>query len=240
MAATVTVPARFNGPQGSGNGGYTCGIVAATVGGGPVEVSLRAPPPLDQPLTVEREGVGVTVSDGDTTVATATPKELLLDVPDPVSNECAENAAREGFEAWSGPHPFPTCFVCGPDRDHGDGMRVFPGALGDGRFAAGWTPDESLAVRNGIIRPEFVWAALDCPTSAPVANFGEGPAIVLARLHARVECPVRAGEPHALVSWPLDVDGRKRHAGSALFDSEGRLLAAAQALWIELRQPAPE
>jgi hypothetical protein len=58
---------------------------------------------------------------------------------------------------------------------------------------------------------------------------------VLARLHARVERPVRAGEPHALLAWPLGVDGRKRHAGSALFDAEGRLLAAARALWIELR-----
>jgi hypothetical protein len=113
---------------------------------------------------------------------------------------------------------------------------VFPGTLGDGRFASGWTPDESLAGPDGHVRTEFVWAALDCPTSAPVANFGEGPPIVLARLHARVECPVRVGEPHALVSWPLEVDGRKRHAGSALFDADGHLLAAARALWIELRE----
>jgi acyl-CoA thioesterase FadM len=80
-----------------------------------------------------------------------------------------------------------------------------------------------------------VWAALDCPTSAPVANFGEGPAVVLARLTARVDHPVRVGEPYAIVSWPLDVDGRKRHAAAALFDADGRLLAESRALWIELR-----
>ena len=77
---------------------------------------------------------------------------------------------------------------------------------------------------------------LDCPTSAPVASFGEGPPMVLARLTARLACPVRIGEPHALVSWPLGVEGRKRHGACALFDSEGRLLCASRALWIELKQ----
>jgi hypothetical protein len=46
---------------------------------------------------------------------------------------------------------------------------------------------------------------------------------------------VRVGEPHALVSWPLAVEGRKRHAACALYDSEGRLLCASRALWIQLR-----
>ena len=47
--------------------------------------------------------------------------------------------------------------------------------------------------------------------------------------------PVPAGRGYALVSWPLEVDGRKRHAGAALFDAEGRLLARSRALWIELK-----
>jgi hypothetical protein len=60
--------------------------------------------------------------------------------------------------------------------------------------------------------------------------------MVLARLTARLACPVRVGEPHALVSWPLGVEGRKRHGACALFDSEGRLLCVSRALWIELKQ----
>jgi hypothetical protein len=32
------------------------------------------------------------------------------------------------------------------------------------------------------------------------------------------------------------VEGRKRHAAAALFDSNGFLLAASRALWIELRR----
>jgi hypothetical protein len=114
-------------------------------------------------------------------------------------------------------------------------MRLVPGALGDGRFAAEWIPDESLADGNGRVRPECVWAALDCPTSAPVANIAAGPPMVLARLAAAVARPVEAAERHAIVSWPLAVDGRKRQGAAALFDSEGRLLGASRALWIELR-----
>ena len=49
LAETVTIPARFNGPPGSANGGYTCGLVAQLVGAEEVEVSLRKPPPHDLP-----------------------------------------------------------------------------------------------------------------------------------------------------------------------------------------------
>jgi hypothetical protein len=38
-----------------------------------------------------------------------------------------------------------------------------------------------------------------------------------------------------ILSWPVEIDGRKRHGAAALYDSAGRLLAASRALWIELR-----
>ena len=46
---------------------------------------------------------------------------------------------------------------------------------------------------------------------------------------------VEAARPHVIVSWPIAVDGRKRHAGSAIFTADGELRAYARALWIELR-----
>jgi hypothetical protein len=236
VTETLTIPARFNGPPGSGNGGYTCGRVGGLVGAEVAEVSLRAPPPLDRALTVTRDGGRVVVFDGDALVAEAVAAELPPVAADPVSPSQARAASEAGYEHWSAHHPFPTCVVCGPNRDPGDGLRLFPGALGDGRFALEWTPDDSVGDGNGRVRPECVWAALDCPTSAPVANFAAGPAVVLARLTARVGHPVAIGEPHAIVSWPIEVDGRKRHAGAALFDSDGRLLCASHALWIELRR----
>jgi hypothetical protein len=233
---TVTIATRFNGPPGTANGGYACGRVAQLVHAEEVTVSLRLPPPLERPLTVVRDGDRVELRDGDRAVADGAPAELLLDVPDAAPPAEAARASEAGRERWFGPHPFPTCFVCGPEREPGDGLRVFPGELRDGMFAADWTPDESLDDGTGHVRPEFVWAALDCPTSAPVANFESGPPMVLARLTARLACSVNVGEPHAIVSWPLEADGRKHHAACALFDSGGRLLCASRALWIELRQ----
>ncbi len=237
MTATIVVPARFNGPPDSGNGGYTCGLVAGLIDAEVAEVSLRAPPPLETELAVERTEAGVEVRDGGTVVADGRPAELDLDPPEPVSPHAAEEASRAGYGSWTAGHPFPTCVICGPERGPGDGFCLFPGRLGEGeRFAACWTPDPSLAGPDGIVRPECVWGALDCPTSAPIANFGEGPPVVLARLSARLERPVHAERPHALVSWPIEIEGRKRHAGVALFDERGELLASSRALWIELRR----
>jgi hypothetical protein len=126
--------------------------------------------------------------------------------------------------------------VCGPDREPGDGYRVFPGpTAGGGLFAADWIPDESLAGDDGLVGPPYVWAALDCPSSAPVANWGTGPPIVLARFAASLEGPVEAGRRYVLASWPIELEGRKRHTGVALFDEDGEQLARARALWIELR-----
>ena len=236
MPETLTIPARFNGPPGSANGGYTCGLVAGLVGHEEVSVSLRLPPPIDKPLSVVRDGDQVELRDGDARVAEGGPAELLLEVPDPISPEEAAAASAAGRAHWSDHHPFPTCFACGPERDPGDGLRLFPGELRDGMFATPWTPDETLDDGTGHVRPECVWAALDCPTSAPVANFATGPPMVLARLTARLGCSVEVGERHAILSWPLAADGRKHAGACALFDSAGRLLCASQALWIEVRQ----
>ena len=41
----IVVPGRFNGPPKSGNGGYSCGILAAHLPG-TCKVRLRSPPPL--------------------------------------------------------------------------------------------------------------------------------------------------------------------------------------------------
>jgi hypothetical protein len=233
---TLTIPTRFNGPPGSANGGYTCGVVAGLVGAEDVSVSLRLPPPVDKPLTVVRDGDQVELRDGDARVAEGGLAELRRDVPDPISPEEAAAASAAGRDHWCAHHPFPTCFACGPDRDPGDGLRLFPGELRDGMFATPWTPDETLDDGTGHVRPECVWAALDCPTSAPVANFATGPAMVLARLTARLGASVEVGEHHAILSWPLSVDGRKHAGACALFDAAGRLLCASQALWIEVRQ----
>jgi hypothetical protein len=51
---TVLVPARFNGPPASGQGGYSAGTLAAHLDR-PATVSLRRPVPLDEELEVRIE-----------------------------------------------------------------------------------------------------------------------------------------------------------------------------------------
>jgi hypothetical protein len=234
----LTIPAFFNGPPSSGNGGYTCGRVAELLDAEVAEVSLRSPPPLDTPLEVVRKDERVEVRDGETLVAEGAPSELFVDVPDPVAASEVAAAQVAGRDHWAKGHPFPTCVVCGPARE--DGFGITPAALPgqDGLFGAAWTPAESSDDGGGCVRPELVWAALDCPTSAPVANFGDGPAMVLASLTARLGCPLRVGEPHTILSWALGEDGRKHWAAAALYDSNGILTCASRALWIELQGPA--
>jgi hypothetical protein len=218
----VTIDPRFCGPPDSANGGYTCGLLARFVDG-PAEVTLRSPPPLGRSLRVD-DGA---LLDGDTVVAQAKPAAGGFDVPAPVSVDEAL-AATEHYE-WMHDHPYPTCFVCGPERAEGDGLRIFA-SLVDGRelYAAPWTPTPDLA------GPEFTWAALDCP-SGLVTNLFEGIGrTLLGRLTAELHAPVRPGEEHVLTAWPIARDGRKYHSGSALFSAEGELLAAANAVWIEV------
>jgi hypothetical protein len=239
VASTLTIEPRFNGPPDSGNGGYTCGRLAAFVDADAVEVTLRLPPPIGRALQVERNGEAAMLRDGDALVAEARPVELEADAPSPVDLGEAQSAVVDSPFLEAGMHPFPTCFVCGPKRTPGDGLRIFAGPVAQRDvFAAPWRAPADLAGDDGALPPEIVWAALDCPTSVPVANdpgVHEFKPIVLARLAARIREPVRAGDTYTIVSWPIAVDGRKRHAGAALYAPGGDVLAVSRALWIELK-----
>jgi hypothetical protein len=227
----VVIEERFCGPPDSGNGGYVCGLVAGVLGQ-EAEVTLRRPPPIGRAMVVRQSAKGgVTLFDGEEVVAEALPGRLQIEAPDPVSFSQAGEAARHypGFAR----HPFPTCFVCGPERGEGDGLRIFPGPVaGRQVFAAPWTPDPSLAGSDGLVGPEFLWAALDCP-GAFAHGFPES-TMVLGRLGARLLEPVRPGQQFVIVAWPEGVEGRKHFAGTALFRADAELVAVAKATWIRV------
>lgn len=231
----MCIDPRFNGPPASGNGGYSCGLLAAHLDG-PAEVSLRLPPPLDKNLTVERTTAGVRALDGDSVVLEAVPTRLEL-TPPPAPSSATARAASEASPFRDERHPFPTCFTCGPHRDAGDGLRVFIGPLPDApaEWASTWTPLERDAGEDGAVRPEIVWAALDCPTSGPCADPEGHMPVVLARLTASIDGPVRPGAEHTIRVWPLGRDGRKREAACAIYDPAGIPVARSRALWIELK-----
>lgn len=237
MAETLSVPSRFNGPQESGNGGYCSAVVASFVEG-PAEVTLRSPVPLDTSLEVRRENGTVLVLDDETLIAEAEPgPDLDLEVPDPVGVEEARAAAARYRGSDDG--LFSHCFVCGPARK--DSLRVFAGNV-EGRelVASPWTPPAWTADEAGRVRPEFIWAVMDCPTYFAVYRDGELPMSFLGRMAARTDEPVRAGEEHVVVAWPLEADGRKRQAGAAVLSADGDVLAVARALMIEPRESSPK
>jgi hypothetical protein len=235
MAATIEIDGRFNGPLDSGNGGYCCGVLGGLLGG-PVEASLRSAVPLDKQLTVVDGDEGaLRAFDGDALIAEARPVPgFAVDVPEPVSVDEAR-AATAGYRGLSD-GPFCRCFVCGRVRD--DALGVFAGPVADRTLVASpWTPPAWAADADGNVRPEIVWAVLDCPTYFATYRDepGELPLAVLARQTAYVDAPVRAGDEHVVIGWPIGADGRKRHAGSAVLSAGGDVLAAAQALLIEPR-----
>ena len=233
MRTSVSIPRRFNGPLESGQGGYCSGIVASLIDG-PAEVRLRRPVPLGAPLDVVREGDGpVRVLDGDALIAEARGMPRF-EVEVPASVSPAE--ARRAMGGYRGVSDgvFSRCFVCGRARD--DAFGVFAGPV-DGRelVASCWTPPTWTADPEGSVRPEFVWAVLDCPTYFALYTEADLPMSVLAQLTARIDTSVAAGQEHVVIAWPIERDGRKHHAASAVLSDEGTVLASARALLIELR-----
>jgi hypothetical protein len=243
----LLVPARYRGPNSSGNGGYTAGLLAERLTNSPrrrpecpvVEVTLRRPPPLDTDLAVEHvEEIGsARLLHGDVVVAEArcTDEELL-----PV-DDVSPGRAAEAMASYAGlrQHPFPHCFSCGPGRAEGDGLRIFPGSVGEGRVASMWIPDPSLAeaadlLDHGVERVGLAttWAALDC-----VGGWStdlEGRPMVLGQIAARVDALPVVGEPHVVVGLELGSQGRKAFTASTIYDSDGRIVARARHVWIEV------
>src|SRR5688572_24432051 len=132
MPEPVVIDRRFRGPPASANGGYTCGLVAAAIEAPAAEVSLRKPPPLERELLLE-PGPDVRLVDPDdgSVVADGRPLDGLdLEIRQAPPLDAAL-AADSSFPYYDD-HAFPGCFVCGPDRDEGDGLCIYPGPIGDG------------------------------------------------------------------------------------------------------------
>lgn len=226
MTTNLTIDWRFNGPPGSANGGYTAGLLARELGAphGAV-VTLRRPPPLDTPLDVAPTAAGVAITDPDGQVIADAAPAVLGDeaLVAPVSWAAAVEASRH----YSGltTHPFPTCFVCGPDRSPGDGLRLFPGRVDATRTAAPW-------LVPGDVDETLVWAALDCPGGWAVPL--EDRPYVLGRISASVTNAPEPGSQCVIMGEVLDEQGRKAQVRTTLYDAAGTPLARALSTWIAI------
>ncbi|MEV6376089.1 PaaI family thioesterase [Micromonospora musae] len=214
----MRIESRYNGPPGSGNGGWSAGLFAAESGPGPVEVTLRRPPPLETPLTLVD---GEVRDPAGEVVAEVRPGAPVDAVVPPVDRATAVDAAAR----YPGlvEHPFPGCYVCGPER--ADGLRIFPGRLPDGRTAAPFRAPEQVGGAT-------VWAALDCPGGWSV--IAPGRPYVLGRMAARLIALPEPGDECVVTGVTVSVEGRKARVHSSLYGPDGALLASARATWIAL------
>jgi len=155
---SITIDRRFCGPPNSGNGGYVCGLLAAHIGES-AEITLRAPTPLGRPLDVVADGAGnAELRDGEAVLATGRAERLdVSNLPAPSFAEAEDAVRRTPYDESN--HQLSRCFVCGPARAHGDGLRIFAGPLAQrvdqdiAAVAATWIPHANLASSDGASPP---------------------------------------------------------------------------------------
>src|SRR4051812_48295650 len=157
-----------------GHGGYVAGLLVDHLGGaagGPVEVTLRKPVPLDTDLELTDPGArddgGIELRRGDELIAEARPAEdgsiiRGLSVPPPPTVDAAR-AAEAGspslYDNGRGVHPI--CFGCGNVCADDEGLQVFAGPVdveGVRQGAGGGRPGALEGANDG-----GVLAGLDRP-----------------------------------------------------------------------------
>lgn len=233
--ANLDIPVRFNGPPDSANGGVTAGMLARRFKAEEsVTVTLRLPPPLGVPIRVEHDQHRLRALTGldlvaDATVLDSSAAHELRPVEPVGYAEAVEAATRyDGLHE----HPFPTCFVCGTERPHHDGLELWAGAIDPAaprRVATPFVPRADVGLEGRVL----VWAALDCPGGWSIGLVGRR--AVLGRMTARVEATPLPGERCVVVAECDRWDGRKAFSRSSLYGESGRLLGTASQIWIELR-----
>jgi len=228
----IRIDSRFNGPPGSANGGYACGLVAAGIGE-TVNVRLYSPPPLDTDLELSNadQPDKWLLKQDDKVIAAATCTQVRAHVP-PAPTYLEALEASKHFTGHN-QHAYANCFVCGPQRSPGDGLRIFAGKLQSSNVvAAPWLPRSDLGNDQGKVKPEFIWCALDCP--GYFASVMPGRSALLGELAVHIDRSVHVEEPCVVIGWQIMIEGRKHKVGTALFDEDGERCAVGVATWIEV------
>ncbi len=240
MTDTILIPHGFNGPRLSGNGGYVAGVLAGRftetlAGDGIVEITLRAPIPVDRNLQVARDGAALLLRDGDTLICEARAGSVDHLMPPPAPTAWTD-VLKVGETGGSLGDEFQDCLVCGRNRKTGDGLRVFgQTSPGGGHSLSCYVPHAAHADASGHIRPEFIWGTLDCPGAWAVQTPDDPRPALTGRMTAKIIEPPKVGERCAVVGWKIGEDGRKLYSGTALYTEDGRLCALGHCTWVILK-----
>ncbi len=233
---TITISKQYNGPPASANGGYVSGLIAASMAGA-ASVSLKSPPPLDVALTLLSDGQSAKLINGDTLIAEGHQTDLDLRVPSLKHGfKTTPIAALETGEF----EPFDSCFVCGNNRQVDDGLHIISKSVENRSdlVAGQWELDENIST-DGFVKPEFIWAALDCPGYFACAP---GEAALLGKFDAEILRPLPLAEQATVIGWDMTpktknghaLSGRKRLAGTAVLNAKGDVIAKALAVWVKV------
>jgi hypothetical protein len=202
-------------------------------------VTLRRPPPLEKEMNVVAEaGDSIALYDGEQLIATARPQRMRIEETEPPTFDEAIAASRRTFDTSR--HKLPMCYVCGPHRDPGDGLRLFCGPLDphdtdwSGVVAAPFIPESYMADDSGAVSPEFVWAALDCPTAYAAGSADGFPTILLGRQAVTIRRKPGIGEKCIVTANQTAREGRKYLAQATLFGADRSALALCKATWLEV------
>jgi len=229
---TLQVAPRYCGPPASANGGYVCGLVAAAIGR-PVTLRLVKPIPVQSPLNLRPGDDGLwRLFAGDVAVIEVRDAQPPLVPPAVCEYASAAAAALQTIDPAI--HPCPGCFVCGPARAVGDGLRLSAGAVaGRDIVATPWRPAAEFAAADGTIVTEIVAAALDCPGYQSLRS--EGGFWLLGEYTVHQTGHVRADEACVITGWEISRRGRIANVGTALYGADGGLRAVAAGTWIQPR-----
>jgi hypothetical protein len=243
----IIIARRFRGPPQSGNGGFVSGMFANLtdpLDTACIEVTLRSPTPLDQPMRAKVDSLGNTVVHHDSTViADIKPAQITMDVVQPPSRSMIKRAAPTSYSLLKNLNPLvptgigfhPGCFCCGADRT--TGLGIFAAPVEDG-VAALWSTKSAWADAGGFLPREFLWTAMDCPGQFAflVKGIKTG---MLGRMTAQLYTLPKAGDELIITAWPIKIEGKKHFAGSAIFNDNQQLIARAITVWIGLMTLPP-
>jgi len=223
---------RFNGPPNSGNGGYVAGLLAKEIGG-TVQVTLLKPPPLNEELELVSDEVGCALMKNKQIIAKAVVSSVTIKPP--VIPSMADAVLCETRYPGFDRHIFPECFVCGPNRNEHDGLRLFTGiSVTSDYVAAPFRAFDDLYDDEGYMSTEFIWSALDCPGAYAITQVSEEKTLVLGKMTVEIVDPIKRGENLIVMGWYNGTERKKNYSGTAIINSDGIVKAIGDATWIEI------
>lgn len=225
---TIEIAGHFQGPAGSGQGGYSAARTAADMTG-TLKADFHKRIPLSTALDVQMTTPTTReLRNGDEIILRVSQVDAEVPTPPAVDIETAARGKAAYPEA--GRSALRECYSCGV----GEGsLAVWAGPIGDGTyFATTWAPPEWTAP-SGTVAPEHIWATIDCPAGAKTCFDGPEPRVALTgTMTTELLAPVAPSVDHVIVAWADDWRGRRRRSGAALFAENGELLARQVSMWI--------